>query len=105
MCCARHRMVAGRFLYYYNMFLAKVALIGESLGLPPGLAAGPMLVAACEAMGIQPGQRARRCRSSPINSYHRRPRDAVADCRASTEGREVGIEPADKVKKLGRSAL
>ena len=33
------------------------------------------------------------------------PRDAVADCRASTEGREVGIEPADKVKKLGRSAL
>jgi hypothetical protein len=55
-CCARHRMVAGRFLYYYNMFLAKVALIGESLGLPPGLAAGPMLVAACEAMGIQPGQ-------------------------------------------------
>ena len=37
-------------------FLAKVAAIHEALGLPPGLAAGPMLAAACEAMGIQPGQ-------------------------------------------------
>ena len=36
-----------------STLLAKVAAIHEALGLPPGLAAGPML--ACEAMGIQPG--------------------------------------------------
>ena len=36
--------------------LAKVAAIRDALGLPADLAAGPMLAAACEAMGIQPGQ-------------------------------------------------
>ena len=41
---------------YMSTLLAKLAAIHEALGLPPGLVAGPMLAAACEAMGIQPGQ-------------------------------------------------
>ena len=36
--------------------LAKTAAIAKAIGLPPDMAAGQTLVAACEAMGLVPEQ-------------------------------------------------